>query len=200
MSSLLQQFEKMMTKAQKLDVRYWYYLLGAFLFLIVMADYFFIMKPQLGTLNKLNPEIKVLSDNLKRTQTDITRISQYKTQVEALKKAVEELRLRVRTKQEVPFIIEKISRIAHQHDVKIDQIMPNTLAQEITLENDDRTYYDLPIIIEARSTYHDFGRFINELESEETFFQVEGLTVSSMAGSRLNVVKVTMSTIVYEEN
>ena len=200
MAKFSDQTDKVVAKLQDMDQKNWYYVFAAIIVLILIADYFLLMKPQLGTLSKMNPEIKILSDNLKRTKTDITRITQYKTQVQDLKHQVDQLRLRVRTKQEVPFIIEKISRMAHKNDFKIDQIMPNTLQENVLLEEHaERTYFDLPILIEARSTYHDFGRFINALESDDTFFKVDEFTVAAMAGSRLNAVKMTLKTIVYEE-
>ena len=194
------QLNKAVSKMGKLERKHWNYILIAGLIFLFLADYFLLMRPQIATLSKLNPEIKTLSDNLERTKNDVQNVTRYKDQIKRLKENVEELRLRVRTKQEVAFIIEKISRIAHQHDVKIDQIMPNPMKQEITLENEDRTYYDLPIMIEARSSYHNFGRFINALENEDTFLEVDGLTVAAMSGSRLNAVKLMLNTIVYEEN
>lgn len=199
-SNISDQMEKVALKLQKMDQKHWYIILGVFLSLIFLADYVLLMKPQIATWAKLNPQIKQLSDNLKQTKTDIERITQYKDQVQKLKEDVEQLRLRVRTKQELAFIIEKISRIAHKHDVKIDQIMPNPLQQKVILENVDKTYYNLPIMIEARSTYHGFGRFINELEIEDTFFEVDGLTIAAAPGSQLNAVKLMLNTIVYEEN
>jgi len=194
------QSDKVVAKLQDMDPKNWYYVFAAIIFVIFVADYFLLMKPQLGTLSKMNPEIKKLSDNLRTTKTDIARITQYKDQVQELKHQVDQLRLRVRTKQEVPFIIEKISRMAHKNDFKVDQIMPNTLQESVLLEHSERTYYDLPILIEARSTYHDFGRFINALESDDTFFKVDEFTVAAMSGSRLNTVKMTLKTIVYDEN
>ena len=200
MAKFSDQSDKVVAKLQDMDPKNWYYVFAAIIFVIFVADYFLLMKPQLGTLSKMNPEIKKLSDNLRTTKTDIARITQYKDQVQELKHQVDQLRLRVRTKQEVPFIIEKISRMAHKNDFKVDQIMPNTLQESVLLEHSERTYYDLPILIEARSTYHDFGRFINALESDDTFFKVDEFTVAAMSGSRLNTVKMTLKTIVYDEN
>ena len=191
--------DKVVTKLQDMDPKNWYYVFAAIILLIFVADYFLLMSPQLGTLSKMNPEIKKLSDNLKKTKTDMARITQYKDQVQDLQHQVDQLRLRVRTKQEVPYIIEKVSRMAHKNDFKIDQIMPNMLQENVLLEHAERTYFDLPILIEARSTYHDFGRFINALESDDTFFKVDEFTVAAMSGSRLNEVKMTLKTIVYEE-
>ena len=199
MAKFSDQMNKVVAKLQDMEPKNWYYVFVAIIVVILVFDYFLLMKPQLGTLSKMNPEIKVLSDNLKKAKDDIARITQYKTQVQDLKNKVDQLRLRVRTKQEVPFIIEKISRIAHKNDFKIDQIMPNMLQENVLLEHSERTYFDLPILIEARSTYHDFGRFINALESDSTFFKVDDFTVAAMPGSRLNTVKMTLKTIVYEE-
>ena len=190
-----EQLGKYLAKLQDMDQKNWYYILAGLLVLVFVLDYFILMKPQLGTLAKINPEIKILSDNLKRTKTDIARITEYKDQIQKLKEGVDALRLRVRTKQEVPIVLEKISRIANKNQVKVDQIMPNPLQQKVLLEGNDRTYFDLPIIIEARSGYHDFGRFINELEKDETFFKIDEFTVAAMTGSRLNAVKLTLKKI-----
>ncbi|HLF17454.1 MAG TPA: type 4a pilus biogenesis protein PilO [Candidatus Omnitrophota bacterium] len=194
------QLNKYFVKLQDMDQKNWYYILAGLLVLVFVLDYFTLMKPQLGALSKISPEIKILSDNLKRTKTDIARITEYKDQIQKLKEGFDALRLRVRTKQEVPLVLEKISRIANKNRVKIDQIMPNPLQQKILLEGNDKTYFDLPIIIEARSGYHDFGRFINELENGDIFLKVDGFTIAAMPGSQLNAIQLTLKTIVVEEN
>ena len=48
------------------------------------------MQPQLATLSKIGPEIKILSEDLKKVKADFQNIEQYKSEVARLKQRLVE--------------------------------------------------------------------------------------------------------------
>jgi Tfp pilus assembly protein PilO len=176
-----------------------YISLGIFV-LFFLLDYFLIMNPfQIAPLQKLGPQIKTLSDDIKGAQGDIAKLKEYEKEAERQQMLLEEARMNLRSREEVPILLQDISVFADDNGVKVDQIMPDSTSQETLVENKDRVYYQLPIQIEAQSTYHNFGRFLNQLESENTFMKMDAFTISWNNETATNILKVTFNAIIFED-
>jgi len=190
--------EKISALIEGMDEKQRYYVFAGALLLVFLLFYFVLMKPQLDSLSEISPKIKILEDDIVRTENNILRVPQFKEEVEKLKKDINLISYEIRSKEEVPLILENISKIANRNGVKIDQIMPITQDQEMLLEESDRRYFSLPILIEASAGYHDFGRFLNQIEAESNFLKVYSFAIASKVGSKSNVFKLTLSAIIYE--
>lgn len=184
---------------ESVDEKVIYYVLGGILFSIFLLDYFVLMRPQISSLSKISPEINLLSGDIQKAKDDILRSKQYELEVEKLREDVAKSNAKLKFKEEVPLILANISRIADENGIKIDQIMPDTQGQRVLLENNERRYYSLPIFIKARSGYHDFGRFLNQLESGDIFLKVSSFGVVSSRGEKKHLVEVTLGAVIYEE-
>ena len=191
--------ESLGSKLEAMDARMFYIILGVGLLLVFLLDYFLLMSPQLKTLAKINPEIKIIQEDITKARNNMQRLSQYEGQVRKYTADIERENVKVEPRDDVPLILEHISRIASEHKVKINQIMPNVIDSEIVLENDERVYYDLPIDLEAKATYHDLGRFVNAIEQGSIFLKVGELTIASIEGRKTLSVKVTFDALVYDE-
>ena len=186
-------------KLKNADQQTIYYIFAGVLVGIFLLDYLLIMRPQIKTLTKLTPEINEMKGNVERTGTNLLRLNDYRTQIKELKDEIVDLNRSIGTKEEVPLLLEKISRVAHENGIKINQIMPRTNNQELILEKDEREYYSLPILIEAKSTYHDLGRFLNDIENNEVYFEADGILISRGQSTKINSIKLTLNAIVYED-
>lgn len=191
--------EKISSLFEKIDGNNRYYFLAAVMAVIFLLDYFVLMSPQLASLKKINPEIKAVSDNIKRARDDMDQLSNYKNNLENLSKKFEEANMKVKSRDEIPIILEYIANMAGETGVKIDQIMPDTLDQELLTENAQRKYFDLPIYMEARSGYHNLGRFLHNLSEGEISLRIGAFTVVSTSDTRYHLVKLTFRATVYEE-
>lgn len=191
--------KKLQEKIAGLDDKQRYWIFAGILVFIFLLDYLILMRPQLNTLSKINPEIKLLKDDLKKAKDDIQKIDYYKGEVEKLKGSVSEANIKVKPKEAVPLVLEHISRIADQNGVVINQIMPEPEGQEVAIQNPERIYYRLPISVEARGGYHQFGRFINALENGEVYIEVKTFSISS-AGveTRQHKINLKLDAVIYE--
>ena len=96
-------------------------------------------------------------------------------------------------------ILENISLLANKNGIKIDQIMPYPQDQSVLLKDKIRKYYALPILLDARGSYHDVGRFLFQIEDENDFLKVDTFTFSSGSSFRVHRFKLTLKAVVYEE-
>lgn len=186
-------------KIKGLDEKNLYYLFTGVLFLFFVLDYFILMGPQIRTLTELVPKINVLHENIAHTNADFERIPQYREQIREIRDQVEKAQYKVKAKEEVPIILESLSVLANEYDIKIDQIMPRVEEMELILKNDDREYYSLPIYIEARSAYHDFGKFLNRIENKDIYMSMGNFTMSKITNTRENSLRLTLIAVVYEQ-
>jgi Tfp pilus assembly protein PilO len=176
-----------------------YVSLGIFI-LFFLLDYFLIMNPfQIAPLQKLGPQIKTLSEDIKTAQGDISKLKEYEKEADRQQSLLEEARMSLRSKEEVPILLQNISVLADDNGVQIDQIMPDSPSQETLVENKDRIYYQLPIQIEAQSGFHNFGRFLNQLENENTFMKLDAFSVLWDNEAATNRMKLTLNAIIYED-
>jgi len=176
-----------------------YYVFVGILLFVFLLDYFLLMSPQLGALQKISPEIKTVSENIKKAKEDIEKLNTYKADLEKASTKFTEANLKVKSRDEISVVLEYIAYIANETGVKIDQIMPDTLGQELLTENSQRKYFDLPIYMEARSSYHNFGHFLNKVEQNDISLRVGTFTIVVTNDTRHHAIKMTFKATVFEE-
>jgi len=153
----------------------------------------------LAQLRKINPEVKLLSSDIKKAKSDMRKLDGYKNDLEQLSSKFNQANLKVKSRNDIPLILEHIAIIASETGVKIDQILPDTLDQELLTENEQQKYYDLPIYMEARSGYHNLGRFLNKLNEGDISLRVGAFSIIATQDTRYHLVKLTFRTTIFEE-
>lgn len=184
---------------KKMDPKYHYYFLGGALLLIFLINYFLLLKPLLGSLNKVNGEISEVRHNIQDVRNDVARVGQNRDQLEKIKNQVNEVKVKIRSAQEVPLILEDISRIASDQGIKIDQLMPLKDQKVLLAKQKDVEYYALPILVQARSSYHDLGRWLAQLEERKTFYNVGSLSIlTNPKDTMRHQVQLTVKAAIFE--
>lgn len=192
-------FDIVIDRLKKLDPKYHYYLLGGVLLFVFLLDYFLLLKPLLGSLNKLSSQTAELQHNIQDAKTDIARVGQNRDQLEKIRNQVNEVKVKIRSAQEVPLILEDISRIASENGVKIDQLMPLKDQKVLLAKQKDVEYYALPIMVQARSPYHELGRWLAQLESERVFYGVGSLSIMNNPKDTMrHQVQITLKAAIFE--
>lgn len=172
-------FAKILETFNSLNDQMRYSILGGVVLLILMLDVFFLSLPQCGSIADVNGQIKKLSADTAQVISDKQRINQLKKNLDKTRLKLEEMDRKARPLQGVPGVLETISRVANESDVKIDQLMPQKEGQESLKVSPEGHYYALPIVIQARCGYHMFGRFLNKLENADLYFALKDLNVQS---------------------
>ena len=191
--------QKISNIVAKINEKNPYYLIIGVMVLLLVVDFFLFMHPQMKILMSLNPEITEMSRDIKTTENNIKRLPQYRTELTSLGAQIDVINEKIKSREEIPMILENISRIASLNGVRIDQIVPNTGVIESVLKNDKGEYFAIPIVLEAKSGYHDFGRFMNQLEEDISYFQVPSFMITTNAANpRKHNIQLTINAVVFE--
>ena len=176
----------------------YYLVIGALVFLLIM-DYFLIMRFQLGALSALGPRRLEIADQFRQLESGLSRMDKNQEQILALNEKLASLEKRIKTTNEIPSILEEISRAANQRKVVIEQIIPDTNLGNSVLKMSGGQYYFLPIAIEARSRYHDFARFLNDMEETGVMLKVGQMNISGTADNpRIHRIRVNVQAVIFE--
>jgi Tfp pilus assembly protein PilO len=154
-------------------------ILGVAAALLFLLDFSLIMKPQLKWLRDLTPKIIELRTNIEQTKRDITLLKQIEDASQGSKKRMLDIEKRVPQEGDIPLILQDISSAANNSMIKILQIRPMKEEKELALKTDSGKYYRVPIAIEAKGSYHLFGKFLSILENSEIFMSVNTLEITS---------------------
>ncbi|MBF0532938.1 MAG: type 4a pilus biogenesis protein PilO [Candidatus Omnitrophica bacterium] len=182
-----------------IDEKQRYAILAGILFSFFLVDYFVLMNPQLAALSKINPQIKILEENLNKAAEDMGKIEVYKKEVERMRVDVGRINQSVRARSELPTLLEHISVTANQSGVVIDQMTPDMEKQKSLLKDGNREYFMLPIQVKLRGNYHDFGRFINRIETGDVYLGMGEFAVVGDGDSARHACRLVLKAVVYEE-
>ena len=161
--------------------------------------YFVIMQPQLSTLRTINPEIMIITQDLQKVKDDVNRMAQYRKQVEDLKTKITKVGGGIKSKEDVPKILERISLVANKHRIRIDQMMPLVENQEVILKNNEGKYVALPILVDGHGGYHDFARFVYDIEEKDASLKIDRFTLTANSEDMLkHTIKLTINAILLE--
>ncbi len=177
-----------------------YYLLGGLLVVIFLVDYLLILKNQLANISNLSPKINILRQDIKEAEENIGKIKSYESQIYHLKEQLESFDIVIPVKEEMPLVLEGISRIASQNKIKIEQMMPLKGQQEQILANKEGKFFAVSILVEAIGGYHDIGRFLDQLEKDSIFKSILALNITPRSEDPLkNLIRLTIKTIILEK-
>jgi len=190
---------KISSAVEKIDDKNRYYVFVGILLLVLLLDYFLLMSPQLSALRKISPEINILATDIKKAKEDMAKLDSYKMDLQRMNEKFAEANLKVKSRAEISTILEYIANVASETGVKIDQIMPDTINQELLTENKQRKYFNLPIYMEARSGYHNFGRFLNKIEQNDVSLRIGTFTIVATSDMRNHAIKLTFKAMVFED-
>lgn len=152
-------------------------LLGGVILLIYL-DISFILKPQITSLNKINSKIKDLHQQISLISRDILRESEMKDRLERLREELK--KTKIIFEEEISDVINEISKIANRTSIKIKKIsLSKDLGATPLLDSPMGKFYPLTILLEILVGYHQLGRFLNLLESDERFLKVEEINITS---------------------
>lgn len=192
--------EQLSARLSTLSEKNRYAVLGGIMLAIFIFWYFLLMQPQLKNLMKLSPQIVELARNLTEAQRNIQAIGEHRERLAQLRAQAKASGGKILLKEEIPAILEDISRIANESKVRINQIIPIKESQQLVLSKDDGKYYSLPVLVTARASYHNIGRFFSRIEGADIFMSITDFDiVANSDDPSLHSLKVTIKAFVREK-
>lgn len=151
--------------------------LAMLLSLVICVAYISLfLKPQAAGLAGVMGGIKKVSSDLKAAEANIARVESFKKSIAAYNEKVGRYEKTLPTEQGIPRLLEDLSEMARDSNMKIVGIVP--------VAKDDKgqrsqTYQEIPIIMSAKSGYHELGRFLTGLENSDRFMKVADIQIKS---------------------
>ena len=194
-------FHQIIERFNQMDIRIRCTVFGGVLLLVFALDYSTVLGFQWNALIKMNDQNQVLSKNTQQLKVDLQGIGQMKERLQNSRLQLEAMNRKIRSLGEVSAILEDVSRIANETDVKIDQLTPQTESRQVLISTNEVKYYALPIVIQATSGYHMLGHFINRLESNKLFFILTDLDIQGHdIDTQHHTINVTLKVILSDKS
>ncbi len=144
----------------------------------------FIVGPLAGEAGSLARQIRETRDDLQMLEVTTANEAALREQERQLQESVTSLRELLPDEEELPQVIELLSDLASQSQVKIQTIFPQRGergAADGSEEGEDlgpSVYKDVVIQIEAVTGFHQLGTFLNLIESGDKPMQVSYLRIA----------------------
>ncbi|MFA6321031.1 MAG: type 4a pilus biogenesis protein PilO [Candidatus Omnitrophota bacterium] len=135
----------------------------------------FILLPQIARVAVAYSKADKLNSEAKVAQREISEIEGLKKQVIKYRGKIESYESMLPAEQEIPKLLEGLSDMAKSANVKIVAITPIQSKQEA---QNNQTYQEIPILINAKSGYHELGKFLNNLENADRFMKVIDIRIN----------------------
>jgi len=148
------------------------------LLFIVYIDFAFVLKSQFRMLKVASPKIAQLKKDIKKINSDLSLIQVAGKGKEKDREAAIKIIEKIAREDDVPLILEEISNLANKREIKLIQIKPvkAPLAKpEVTTATSK--LFPLSIVLGISGGYHQFGKFIADLENARYFLAVEELKI-----------------------
>ncbi|MFA6079189.1 MAG: type 4a pilus biogenesis protein PilO [Candidatus Omnitrophota bacterium] len=146
---------------------------------VLIALIFFILIPQVNKITDvLSKTGKAMSD-LKEAEYQISRIDKYKTDIATFKEKVDLYEKKLPAEQEIPSLLENLSTLAKKSSISIVGITPVApVAAKDQKAQKSAIYQEFPILVSAKSGYHELGSFLSSLENADRFMKVVDIEVN----------------------
>jgi Tfp pilus assembly protein PilO len=162
-------------------------LIGGALGLVVLYVYVaMILTPLWRTTGSLGERVRSAKAELAALQQAVANEPALRQQHHRLQEAVVALNRTLPSETELPAVIEFLSGLASQTQVKIQTIFPQRSLDPLGKTGpagqaaaEATVYEEIPIQIDAQASYHQLGTFLALVESSDKPMQVSSLRISS---------------------
>jgi Tfp pilus assembly protein PilO len=194
-------FSYFIEKYNQMDVKIRYLIFGGILLLILLLDIFTFLGWQGMFLKQIDLDNQTIKQDIQSLKTDLQRIDQIKAGLQNSRSQLEAMNVKIRPIEDVPSILEEISRLASDSGIKIDQLTPQTDSQQVLIATGPLKYLALPIVIQASSGYHMFGHFLNQLETAKLFFTISSLVIENRGTDiRHHTISAVIKVVLSDKN
>ena len=168
---------QLLGKMKAMPPKYFFTVLGLAVVVLVALDVLLIARPQINSLFVLNDKARQLKADIDQLSDNKLRLSKYRSNLEDAQRQMKDFEAMVHKEGEIPSVLKAVSTLANDYGVKIDQLVPQKSDGVVLVQNGDGKYGTLSIMVRARAGYHDLGRFLNRLEQEHVFWQLDALDI-----------------------
>jgi Tfp pilus assembly protein PilO len=168
-----------------------------------IALYFnFVILPMARNVFETSAKVGQVQSELKDSEDDISGKDKFLRDIETYNTKVDSYEKMLPAEKEIPTLLEHLSEIAKSSNVLIVEIVPGAQTAKDKAKSQDQSYQEVPILINARSGYHELGKFIARLENSDRFMKVEDISIKANKSdpTKHNVEMNVLTYILAREN
>ncbi|MDD5174227.1 MAG: type 4a pilus biogenesis protein PilO [Candidatus Omnitrophica bacterium] len=156
-------------------------LLTVLVSLIAAALYlYFVFVPQVIRVFKLTADAGRMNSELKSARVLIKDFESLSRSLKEQSRKVESYEKKLPAEQEIPALLENLSNMAKNSNIKIVGIVPAmSYFKDEKPVKQSQIYREIPILITAKSGYHELGRFLSNLENADRFMKVADIDIKA---------------------
>lgn len=166
--------------------------------IVFVGYYFLFLSPVISRFLSVFRKVATVQSKLNEAELSINRMPKIKEEIEELRNKADFYSNKLPKEEEFPVVLESLSDMAKNADVKITKILPvksSTTFSEGNIQSD--IYDQKEISIDAQCGYHQLGEFIAELENAERFMEVSDIKIETgKANPKRHNVQLTVKTFI----
>ena len=139
------------------------------------------LRPQAAGIARVFVNAGKVKADLRNAETLVGKMDSMRASLEAYEKKVGRYEKTLPTEHGLPGLLENLSEMAKSSNMKIVGIVPAVGASGGAGRT--QAYQEIPIMITARSGYHELGRFLSSLENCDRFMKVADISIRSNRAS-----------------
>ena len=166
--------------------------------IVFIGYYFLFLSPAISRFLSVFREVAKIQTRLNEAELSIKRMPKIKKEIDQLRDKANFYSNKLPKEEEFPAVLEGLSVMARNSDVKITKILPLRSSTVFSEEKIPSAVYDeKEISIDAQCGYHQLGEFIAELEKAERFMEVSDIEIEAgKANSKRHNVQLTVKTFI----
>ena len=136
-----------------------------------------LVAPATNSLLKVSRSVTDIKNNVDLVNNRLERLDELKAKLAKIREEYAGYSSQLPAEKEISRFLEGLASTAKNSDVTILSVTPMGLA----VEKDGKTskyYSELPVVIAAKSGYHQLGHFVNELEKGSRFTTIQDLRIN----------------------
>lgn len=141
----------------------------------VFLDYWTLIHPIVRVFNVTLPQLSLLEGDSRSYRTDQDNKEKIRSSWVSAKEKISELERRFVAPDELPALLENLSKLALESKVKILSLKTGDPEEAGTSQR----YTSVPVKISAVAGTHELGDFLSRLESGLTYFKVLDLKITT---------------------
>lgn len=178
--NLLDKFKKLELDKKKV------FLIIAVSLVIIYIDFALIIKLQLKSIAAIGPKIIKLKNDIATLTQDLSKMKNLEGKQTQTKEGAGQVK-KIISENEIPLLLQVISSIANKNNIRIMQMQPSkeSKARQDKASKDTLKCVPILITLDLTCSYHNFGKFINDLENAEEFIVVQDMKIARDANDYL---------------
>ena len=149
-------------------------------FIAAAAYLYFVFVPQVVRVFTLSGDVAKMKSELRSARLVIADTDKLKNDFKEHSEKVESYEKKLPVEQEIPALLESLSNMAKNSDIKIVSIVPAMSYFKVDKSaKKSLIYREIPILITAKSGYHELGHFLNNLENADRFMKVVDISIKA---------------------